>query len=62
MQLTSFQEEIAHIRYILIDEMSFIGQDMLENIDSCLRQAFPENADKIYAGKTFVVVKCIVFN
>ena len=36
-RVTSFQEEMAHIKYILIDEMSFIGQNMLENIDSQLR-------------------------
>jgi hypothetical protein len=32
-RLTSFQEDMAHIKYILIDEMSFIGQNLLENID-----------------------------
>lgn len=42
--------------------MSFIGQNLLENIDSRLKQAFLENADRSYAGKAFVVVKCIVVN
>ena len=35
-RLTTFQEEMSHIKYILIDEMSFIGQNMLENINSRL--------------------------
>ncbi|XP_059074931.1 uncharacterized protein LOC131075850 [Cryptomeria japonica] len=52
-RLTSFQEEMPHIKYILIDEMSFIGQNMLENTDSRLRQAFPQSADMSFAYKVF---------
>ena len=48
--LTSFQEEMSHVRYISIDEMSFIGEKLLENIDSRLCQAFPQNADVNFAG------------
>ena len=33
-RLTSFQQEMENIKYILIDKMSFIGQNMLENVDS----------------------------
>ena len=39
--LTSFQEELSQIRYILIDEMSFLGETFLENIDIRLGQTFP---------------------
>ena len=39
--LSKLQEELRHIRYILIDEMSFIGPKMLNQIDARLRQAFP---------------------
>ena len=60
-RFTSFQEEIAHIRYILIDELSFIGQNLLKNIDSHLRQAFPQNADRIFVGTSFTDVNCIVY-
>ena len=49
--LTVFQEEMSHVRYILIDEMRFIGEKLLENIDSRLRQAFPQNADVNFAGQ-----------
>ena len=38
--LSKFQE-LFHIRYILIDEMRFIGLEMLTQIDARLRQAFP---------------------
>ena len=65
-RLASFQEEMAHIKYILIDEMSFIGQNMLENIDSQLRQAFPQNADISFGGKrlhfsSLTTVACIKY-
>ncbi|XP_057872227.2 uncharacterized protein LOC131078523 [Cryptomeria japonica] len=41
---------MAHIEYILIYEMRFIGQNMLENIDYHLRQAFPQSAHISFAG------------
>ena len=34
--LTSFHQEVIHMKYILIDEMSSIGEKLLENIDSTL--------------------------
>jgi DNA replication protein DnaC len=55
-RLTSFQEEMSHVKYILIDEMSFIGQNMLENIDSRLRQAFPQSAHISFGGKDSIFV------
>lgn len=54
-RLISFQEEIAHIKYILIDEMRFTGQNMLENIDSQLQQAFPQNAHRSFACTPFIM-------
>jgi hypothetical protein len=39
--LAIFQEEMRHIRYILIDEMSFLGPRLFIQIDSRLREAFP---------------------
>ena len=39
--LSKLQEELRHIHYILIDEMSFIRPKMLTQIDAQLRQAFP---------------------
>ena len=49
-RLTNFQEEVSHVRYILIDEKSFIGEKLLENIDSWLCQAFPQNVDVNFVG------------
>ena len=65
-RLTIFQEEMTHIKYILIDEMSFIGQNMFENIDYQLRQAFPQNADISFGGKrlhfsSLMSVACIKY-
>jgi DNA replication protein DnaC len=40
--LAIFQEEMRHIRYILIDEMSFLGPRLFIQIDSRLREAFPD--------------------
>ena len=50
-RFTSLQEEMSHIKYILIDEMNFICQNMLENIDSQLREAFPQSAHISFGGK-----------
>ncbi|XP_059076823.1 uncharacterized protein LOC131057818 [Cryptomeria japonica] len=55
-RLAIFQEEMAHIKYILIDEMTFIGQNMLENIDSRLRQAYPQSAHLSFAGISMILV------
>ena len=35
--ISKFQEEIHYIRYILIDEMRFIGLKMLTQIDAQFR-------------------------
>ena len=42
--LINVKEELRNIKHILIDEMSFIGKNLLIRIDSRLRQAFWENA------------------
>ena len=39
LRLITLQQEMRHIRYILIDEMSFIGRKLLTHIDVRLRQA-----------------------
>jgi ATP-dependent DNA helicase PIF1 len=40
--LAVFQEMMKHIRYVLIDEMRFIGPKLFVQIESRLREAFPE--------------------
>ncbi|XP_057867156.2 uncharacterized protein LOC131074524 [Cryptomeria japonica] len=47
---------MTHVRYILIDEMSFIGEYLNENIDSKLRQAFPKSASQTFAGISIILV------
>ena len=36
--------------------MSFIGQNLLQNIDSRLRQAFPENSNMNFGGRSIILV------
>ena len=59
-RLASFQQEMQNIKYILIDEMSFIGQNMLENIDSRLRQAFPHKANISFGGIHFLTTHGVI--
>ena len=58
--LASFQQEMQNIKYILIDEMSFIGQNMLENIDSRLRQAFPHKENISFGGIHFLTAHGVI--
>ena len=54
--LINLQEELRSVKYILIDEMSFIGKNLLIRIDSRLRQAFPENATIPFGGRSIILV------
>ena len=45
--LSVLQEEMKDIQYILIDEMSFIGPKLFVQIDSRLRECFPEKKSLI---------------
>jgi hypothetical protein len=40
--LGGFQEEMKHIRYVLIDEMRFIGTKLFMHIEILLCEEFPE--------------------
>jgi len=51
-----FQEEMRHIWYILIDEMSFIGPMLFIKIDSHLREAFPESTDCPFHGRSIITM------
>jgi len=55
-RLNSFQEDIKHVKYILIDEMSFIGHKMLEHIDYCLHEGFLENSNICFGGRSIILV------
>ena len=54
--LSKFQEELHHIRYILIDEMSFIGPKMLTQIYARLRQAFPSKCTIPFGGFSIIIL------
>lgn len=54
--LVMFQEEMRHISYVLIDEMSFIGPRLFIKIDSRLREAFPEINGCRFGGTSMILV------
>ena len=54
--LSKFQEELFHIRYILIDEMRFIALKMLTQIDARLRQAFPSKSTSPFGGCSIILL------
>lgn len=51
-----FQEEIMHVQYIFIDEMSFIGPTIFIQIDSRLQEAIPKNKDCHFGGRLIIIV------
>ena len=51
-----FQQELLHIHYILIDEMSFIGPKMLTQIDARLCQAFPLQCTILFGGFSIILL------
>ncbi|XP_059065785.1 uncharacterized protein LOC131857361 [Cryptomeria japonica] len=54
--LMTLQEQLKHIKYILIDEMSFLGPKLLLKIDNRLRQAFPNNQHDSFGGVSMILV------
>ena len=54
--LITLQEEMKHVKYIIIDEMSFIGRNILIKIDSMLREAFLENSNITFRGRSIILV------
>ncbi|XP_057815498.2 uncharacterized protein LOC131029117 [Cryptomeria japonica] len=54
--LMTLQEQLKHIKYILIDEMSFLGPKLLLKIDNRLRQAFPNKQHDNFGGVSMILV------
>lgn len=54
--LLNLQEKLRHVKYILIDEMSFIGPKMLAQIDERLLEAFPSNRNTPFGGRSIILV------
>ncbi|XP_059064840.1 uncharacterized protein LOC131856900 [Cryptomeria japonica] len=53
--LASFQESMYFIRYIIIDEMSFIGPRLIQRIDIRLREAFPAHNQLPFGGRSIIL-------
>jgi len=47
---------MRHVKYILVDEMSFIGKNLLKNIDSRLWWAFLENGNIPFGKRSTILV------
>ena len=56
LSLTILQEEMRHIRYAFIDEMSFIGPRLLIQIDSRSSEAFPKNKSTPFGERSVILV------
>lgn len=54
--LLNFHEHLHHIRYILIDAMSFIKQKVFFFIDECLREAFPSKKNTRFRNHSIILV------
>eukprot|EP00919_Chromeraceae_sp_WS-2016_P015076 GHVR01035449.1.p1 GENE.GHVR01035449.1~~GHVR01035449.1.p1 ORF type:complete len:181 (+),score=9.19 GHVR01035449.1:69-611(+) len=54
--LARLQLSLTGCRLLLIDEMSMIGQRFLGAIDTRLRQAFPDNADRLFGGIAVILL------
>jgi hypothetical protein len=48
--LLELQEKWSLVQYIILDEVSMVGQTLLGKIDSRLRQIFPAKSDVIFGG------------
>lgn len=55
-RLKQLQKKLDGVRYIIIDEKSMVGRRMLSIIDMRLRQAFPENKNQPFGGRSIVLV------
>ncbi|XP_057835431.2 uncharacterized protein LOC131045798 [Cryptomeria japonica] len=54
--LLMFQEQRKHLRYILIDEMSFVGPQLLLKIDKRLRETFPSRQHESFVAISVILV------
>ena len=54
--LTTYQEKMKNIKYILIDEMGFIGPKLLLKIDTRLREAIPHRQHIPFGGLSIILI------
>ena len=50
--LFEFQKAWSGVAYLLVDEVSMVGQKLLGKVDSRLRQAFPTSADVFFGARS----------
>ncbi len=44
------QQSLAGMMFLIIDEMSMIGMNIFGQVDKCLLQVFPHQADQLFGG------------
>ncbi|EXX58457.1 Pif1p [Rhizophagus irregularis DAOM 197198w] len=54
-RLKQLQGKLRDVSYVIIDEKSMIGRQMLALIDMRLRQAFPEHNNKPFGGRSVIM-------
>ena len=55
-RLHQFQQSLADMEYLIIDEMSMVGRKMFGQVDKRLRQVFPHRSDQVLGG-----CSCLLF-
>jgi ATP-dependent DNA helicase PIF1 len=55
IRLKQLQERLQNVSYFIIDEKSMVGRRMLGIIDMRLRQAFPENKNEPFGGRSIIL-------
>jgi DNA replication protein DnaC len=54
-RLNHLQNRLQNIEYFIIDEKSMVGRKMLALVDLRLRQAFPEQKNQPFGGKSIIL-------
>jgi ATP-dependent DNA helicase PIF1 len=55
-RLHRMQQELAAVKYIIIDKMSMVGRKIFGQIDCRMRQVFPHAANQLFGG-----CSCLLF-
>ena len=55
-RLKQLQSRLQNVRYFIIDEKSMVGRRMLGIIDVRLRQAFPEENNRPFGGRSLILL------
>ena len=64
----ALQQQCAPVKYIIFDEISMIGSDLMNAIDSRMCQAFPAHVDVVFGGCSVIFLLnyfghcCVFFN